>query len=440
MITAFLAKNHSGKLARILLTLITAGSGLAESVAQQAPDPFITGDRLYADVKKYVALGEHRTATEADYATSAWLNDRFKQKGFKTNYVPFPVKQFFPQKSSVILGPISINAFPLWFVHETGPLTVNAQFVDPRRGDSVNGKIALVRFPAPGGQLSPAHAAPLEKMIEQGVKGIVIISEGTTGEIVAFNTFGGQKPWKVPVVLVAPKDSTSLLDAIHKTVSLSIQGSFKAQEARNLTAQIGNGSRYIIISTPISGWFRCGGERGPGVAIFNALADWVGENYRQYPAYTFLFTANSGHELDFLGSHIFLHGNAPKPAQVALWLHLGAGIATYDWKATGASFQKIERAPDQRNIMFSPSLEQAVQKGFAGLPGKRVKVKDGAMGEMGEVAGAGYRNFYGVAYAHRFHHVRSDDETNTSPKLLEEAALAIRRTLEIALSANYSLN
>lgn len=31
----------------------------------------------------------------------------------------------------------------------------------------------------------------------------------------------------------------------------------------------------LAVSTPTSGWFNCGGERGPGIAVFLSLVSWL---------------------------------------------------------------------------------------------------------------------------------------------------------------------
>ncbi len=63
---------------------------------------------------------------------------------------------------------------------------------------------------------------------------------------------------------------------------------------------------WVIISTPQSGWFTCGGERGPGIAMSRALSEWAAQ--KNFPV-RWLFIATSGHEWTDFGADIF-HQNA----------------------------------------------------------------------------------------------------------------------------------
>jgi methylglyoxal synthase len=62
------------------------------------------------------------------------------------------------------------------------------------------------------------------------------------------------------------------------------------------------------------------------------LAEWVSKNPSQLADYTFVFTGNSGHELDNHGANVFAEKAAPKPEDTRLWIHLGATIAAKAWK------------------------------------------------------------------------------------------------------------
>jgi hypothetical protein len=81
---------------------------------------------------------------------------------------------------------------------------------------------------------------------------------------------------------------------------------------------------HHVISTPSSGWFHCAGERGPGIAIWLALARW--SSHRESTV-RYTFVASSGHEIGEQGMRSFLASQAPRPSEVDIWLHLGASIA-----------------------------------------------------------------------------------------------------------------
>lgn len=74
----------------------------------------------------------------------------------------------------------------------------------------------------------------------------------------------------------------------------------------------------ILLTTPLSGWFRCAGERGTGIAVMLAVAERLAAE-----GVPILVNGNSGHELVDLGAHRFAE---TKPAARAIF-HFGASVA-----------------------------------------------------------------------------------------------------------------
>jgi hypothetical protein len=427
--------------------LVTVGAVLLNIISlssfAQSEETIFSGKNLFADVKKYVAFGDHRTATTADYQTSAWLEEVLSENGFQTSFFEFPVKQFFPEKTTFTIDNKDYEVFPLWPVLEKENLGAHGILIDAdglKDKTKLKGKLALTRLPAPGGQTTEQTYEQLQPLIEAGAVGIVAITESTTGELVAYNTLASIGPWEVPVVQIAPVHSTALKKAAQKkrTGTIQIEGTFKDVQARNVYGTIGNGNQYVVISTPISGWFACGGERGPGIAIWNALAAWLKEHHKEYP-YTFLFTANSGHELNNLGAEVFLEKQAPKPEQTRLWVHLGAAIATRAWKEDNGLYYLTDEPDENRNIFYTPSIAQNFEKIFNPVKARKVlcnaenKNVISRIGETGVVIAHDYPNVLGFAYLHRYHHIASDDERFTSPGLLEAIGLSIRNFIQTEL-------
>ncbi|MDB5158802.1 MAG: hypothetical protein JWR50_3509 [Mucilaginibacter sp.] len=403
------------------------------SYAQQKPaaDEF-NGDALFSNVKKFVKFGIHRTGTPGDYATSEWLGSELKSYGYKVNYLAFPLKQFFLESASVQAGQHKVEAFPLWYVNDKIKQDISGKLVDARSNttkETLGHNIALTRLSG-GGQLDAANVSRLKGLIAAGASAVIAISENISGEIVASNAQKDQTPWAVPIVIVAPKDSAALLSNLSKTVSIKVKGTFKQINARNVYGTIGHGDKYVVISTPISGWFTCGGERGPGVATWLALAKWAAS--AKLP-YTFIFTGNSGHELAGLGANAFLDKLAPSADKTALWVHLGAGIATLQWKQTVNGLQKLNTVDAKRNIIYTPSVKTAFDAAFKDIPANKREVNGQPVGELVYVAKKGYKNYAGAAYSHPFFHVKSDDEYTTSPAILHEIALAFKNFIQTDL-------
>jgi len=395
---------------------------------------FFAGNKLYSTVQKFVDLGEHRTGTPTDLSTSEWLGKELKASGYDVQYTEFSLKQFFFESALVTdQKKNAYKAFPLWYVSDSIKLDIDGVLVNSASNPTnVRGKVVLVNFSAGaegqgGGQLIKR----LNVLIDAGAKGIIGYQENAAGEISAINAPRVPKPWRVPVVLVSPADGKKLVASEGQTIKVSVKGTFKNVTARNVYGKIGNGEQHIVISTPISGWFTCGGERGPGVAIWLALAKWVAA---QKLPYTFVFTANSGHELGFLGAHQFLEHGAPPVDKTKLWVHLGAGVATRSWKPTPSGLVKENTVDVNRNFFYTASVKSSFESAFKDLAGNKWEVKEKAGGELTAVIAKGYPNAVGITYAHPYFHMKNDDASKTSPEILEEAALAFKNFIQNEVS------
>ena len=127
-----------------------------------------------------------------------------------------------------------------------------------------------------------------------------------------------------------------------------------------MIARLDRGRRTIMVTTPSSGWFHCAGERGPGIALWLALARWAAQ---RKSAVSYQFVASSGHELDGVGLREFMRREPPRQADLLCWLHLGAGIATYDYKKTENGLERLGAASPLRKLysveQFVPALKEA---------------------------------------------------------------------------------
>jgi hypothetical protein len=378
----------------------------------------------------YYNLGEHRTASEADLRTSQWLLEQLRIAGIKATFQPFSLRQFSVRQIRLAIGEKSIRAFPLWFPTSTGkgPAIGELALFDKKASVSMRGKIGLVSFPPSAGAVQRDHSEIILAAARTGALAVVGVTEGATKEIIALNSPAGASPWPIPVVLVGPRDEPELIAAARSNarVSLLLEGDDDLDaRAKNVVARVDRGKDLIVVSTPQSGWFRCAGERGPGIALFLGLARWVS---RRPSGASFLFVSTSGHELGGLGMRAFLKELAPGPERVLCWIHLGAGIATYSWEESASGLKKLREADSKRYLMTSPALVPLLTTTFAGLPGL-TPVVDRAVGEFEFMLKAGYRTF-GIAAGHRFHHTPADSPEMTGPEILEPVARAVVKTIE----------
>lgn len=392
----------------------------------------LSGAKLYEDVIAYYNLGEHRTASEVDLQTSQWLLEQLRAAGLKATFQSFSLRQFFIRQTRLAISEKTIRAFPLWFPRSTGSGLIGGNLALVERGaalESLRGKVGLVKFPASAGTaVQRVHAETILAAAKAGASAVVAVTESATKEIVALNSPAGAEPWPIPVVLVGQRDDPALWAAAGSAAraSLMLDGEDDSDaKAKNVIARVDRGKDLIVVSTPQSGWFRCAGERGPGIAMFLGLARWAS---RRPSGASFLLVSTSGHELGGLGMRAFLEELAPPPDRVLCWLHLGAGIATYSWEETAAGLKRLREPDSRRLLMTSPDLVPLLTTTFAGLPGLTPNV-DRAVGEYEFILKLGYRVF-GLAAGHRFHHTPADSPETTGPEILEPAGMALVRTIE----------
>jgi hypothetical protein len=367
------------------------------------PQHFMTGEFLFNDVKAYSALGEHRTAGKADRDTSAWLARQLEGFGFTSKLLPFRVRQFQFDSASLMVSGRSIPCFPLWLPRATGPVRA------PIARAAVKDCVAIVRLPK-GGAMTAAHRAVIQPPIDQGAAAIIGVTPSDSGELVALNSTADAEPWPVPILLVGPPEEMTLRGATE--VAISIQGREEARaEAFETVGEIGAGKKRIVISTPSSGWFHCAGERGPGIALWLALARW--SSHRESNV-RYTFVASSGHELGEQGMHSFLAGPAPRPDEVSVWLHLGASIAA--------------RGSTRRLMTNRKEWLPVLSRNFGSISGLNPEVTDAPPGELAQLAKLGYRCF-GIAGGHTLFHSPGDLPVTTSAAMLEPVGQSLLRTI-----------
>jgi hypothetical protein len=369
------------------------------------PQHFMTGELLLNDVQAYSALGEHRTAGKVDRDTSAWLAKQLEGFGLTTKLAPFRVRQFQFESARLAVNGRSIPCFPLWFPRATGAAPLRATIA---RG-SMKERVGIARLPK-GGSITPTHIAVIQPLIDAGVVAIIGVTPSDTGELVALNCPANAEAWPVPILLVGPAEEANLRGAIE--VAISIQGRDEPRaEAFETVGEIGAGKKRIVVSTPSSGWFHCAGERGPGIAIWLALARWSSHRESNF-RYTFL--ASSGHEIGEQGMHHFLASQAPRPDDVSAWLHLGASIAAH-----GSTRRLMTNRHEWLPILT---------RNFASIADLQPEIPEHPVGELAQLTSLKYPCF-GIAGGHSLFHSVDDLPSTTSAAMLEPVGQALLRTI-----------
>ena len=394
----------------------------------------LSGQALYSDVKTYANFGEHRTGGAADVATSQWVLDELQASGIKTSLQPFALTQFFNVQSELIVDGVNVEAFPHWLPKATEETGIVAPLAYIEKSD-LSGFIAYVTPK----QTGLWHRADISRYAEiaasKGALALIVAVPHPSGEIYVRNA---AKPWlqktlPIPTVVVA-KGSHAVIDKAKRhseTVSLKLLGKLdKKAQANNVIGKINRGNRWIVISTPTSGWFQAAGERGGGVALFLGLARWLSSEDAKHFNHSILFIANSGHELNYMGAHHSMT-LAQDAKDVDRWLHLGASIGARSWQETEQGLQPLAKA-HQYNVLFAhPQLLQQAKNAFSGVPDLTVESTDNLPSANGELVGFindGYQAM-GMVGNHRFFHTPRDIADVTSAELLAPYGEAVKQLI-----------
>ena len=265
------------------------------------------GDQAYEIVRIFSEMGIHRTGTRGDRYTSSWLGSELVVAGADVSFQAFPYHHFDAKVSVRSAGKL-IDAEALYY-----------SFIGERN----------LRNPATG--LVDAHAD--EEVISReidcmvatakvdGYDGLVLATRCPTGDLCAINR-DHRMDLDFPVVLV----SEDILNTI-QTIGADIFFGAKVRKrmAKNIIARFPGptGAQKVALTTPISGWFRCAGERGCGLAIAIFVSKLLSKSF----AVDLLLT--NGHELGMCGGY---HLAQSYDEELEFVLHLGSCIANIDSK------------------------------------------------------------------------------------------------------------
>jgi hypothetical protein len=411
-----------------------ATTSAAAAAKDSGGDPFL-GAKLMRDVDTYVGFGGHRSGSDGDLATSDWFATRWAGLRYAVDQKEFPLPNADTTTAELLAGPERIAGFaqpPLVFTPEdglTGPL---AYWRQDSPAD-VSGRIAVVHFPRAPGALVPqaAYRDAFERCARANALAVVAVMSSPPGEAFAINT-PADMIMDIPVLTIGDKHKPRIEAAMagRQRAKLMIQGPGGYRNARNTIARRGVTGPWVVVSTPQSGWFTCGGERGPGIAMSLALSEWAAQ--RDFPV-RFLFVATSGHEWTDFGAHLFHESDAPDPKDTALWFHLGASFGARAYRETTQGLQPLDAPNPTRSLMLTEDLMASAKTAFAGQVTIEQPLKADvatALGEYRLVAEKGYPSSAGFWGAHALFHTPVDGAEATSGALMEPIARAVAKVIE----------
>lgn len=384
-------------------------------------------------LERYAGFGDKAAGGPGDNASGEWIEGELQALGYVCRRQPFEVPAYEGEAPTLSIAGAKATLIPQAIVQPTPGIT-GPMFV-PGRG---SGQIALLVLPFARWSTAKGEVARrVTAAATAGAKAAIIVTTGPTGEALALNTPVDKPLFDIPAAVLAPRDADPFVEAAFKGAAATfvMPGRSIRRRAFNVTATLKQTTgKWLVISTPRSGWFGCAGERGSGLAAWLQLVTWAAK--AKLPV-NLALVATSGHEYEYAGGEQFIEHLAPKPADTALWVHLGANVAARDWHERGASLAPLPSADPQRFLLASAPLVEACKAAFAGQPGLEqtyaIDPRQTA-GELASIVQAGYEPAIGIFGAHRFHHARGDDLRCVSPALIPPVADAFAQVIERALT------
>ena len=425
-------------------TLLKAG--LAAPIALQAgsaaagpKDLTMFGpERLFADVISYTEAGNKQSGGAGDRWTADWTAKRLAAAGFEVERQPFDVPWFEASRCELVLGGLGVPLAAQPLAIETNEAGLEAPLRLVEAAGRLDGAIAVLRLPYRrwSSLVDRAASEPLADALARGASAVILVTIGPTSEALLLNAPADRPASDKPLALLAPRLAAPVIEAARygSTAKLMLRGRGGWRPAQNVIGRrVHPGRPWLVVSTPRSGWTDCAGERGPGIAIWLALADWMP---RAFPQHSLLFVCNSGHEYENLGASHIVEKVGPPTGDTAFWLHLGANAATRDYQETPGRLLPLPSADPYRFLMTSPEFVDRAREIFKGQPGLEMAYpsSEGTAGELSEVIKAGYPRHAGIFGAHRHHHAATDDLSTVAPEPLAATARGFRDLLTASVA------
>jgi hypothetical protein len=393
-------------------TLLFATQPIAGVAAQNMPSrsPKILSD----DVAHYVKLGEHRAGTEVELQTAQWLKQRLQGLSYATKLDPFPIETLLQPSGHLRVGDFTVNAFPQWLPPATTLGKPISNRILPLDAFDTTPAIRIVtkaiaftanwipRLDAMVTEAKKKNAAALVIAIDHSADGLFVCNQHS------------HDAFPIPVALVGKRDLKALVEigqiSSGPQAELQLNGQPTKASAYNVVAQKSGVGKTIVISTPLTGWFRCGAERGPGIALWLRAAAMLATSQRPI-----LLLGTGSHEFGHFGMEHALAQTIPKPNEVALWLHFGASLG-----ATKLDTQYRFKSPQA--LVARPATEAIARATLSANLPIYVPGTATTLGEAGQVIAAGYEQFVGMSGFFPGFHTAEDKGESIDFDILEKIA------------------
>ena len=286
--------------------------------------------RIAGYISDYDAQGIHRTGTEVDLKSAAWLSELIKGMGLEAKLNPLPLERINILKAQITVEGRQLEGVPMF---DCGAYTDSKGITGKLGGiNDSDADIGVGLVPPLPSDDGAARFTEARKT--RGFKAMVSITTGPSDSngLFLMNAFQFSEPFGPPVLQVSTRDGEWLQEAVRagKTATVIVHAERVATEAFNVETRVEGTNPTLaplVVFTPRSGWWQCASERGGGIAAWLEL---VRAMQQVRPERDVLFIANTGHELHHLGMNHFLASHPTLLNEAFAWIHLGANFAAAD--------------------------------------------------------------------------------------------------------------
>ncbi|MGH1490490.1 MAG: hypothetical protein ACRBK7_14065 [Acidimicrobiales bacterium] len=304
-------------------------------------------DGLYKIVEAYAGFGDHHTGSEADRQTTDWLASVLQnlgtggplaateagfavEAGFEIE-VDLPSYEFerYICRATLLADGQPVPMVPVFYSGRGSYRTDRLEVVELDRsivGPAESLDELIERSDLTGATDDQAHDGRALVVALNGPEDLPVQANRIPWE-------AGQSAANQPAPVAAGRPAVIIpgnwADRVRAGAQLDFEAATETTTSRNVVAELGSPDNPgVIITTPLTGWTRCAGERGTGLATALAMAANLASDYRVQ------FIACSGHELDHIGMQHHLSKNDVSGRPV---IHLGASVGAVDRMPDGST-------------------------------------------------------------------------------------------------------
>lgn len=247
---------------------------------------------------------------------------RIQQLGLEAVLERFPLSRVDPVQAYVQIGQRRVEGVPVF----------DGTFTD---ATGIRGRLGLLGTEADIAvtEVSPvsntAKTEEFQNARRSGrYKAIIALTRGGQPGLALVNAIEFTSPFGSPVLQIASEEASWLETQAKQGTEAVLVAQVRRTDvdAWNVTTTLkGQESSLapLVVTTPLSGWWHCAGERGGGLAcwleVMKALC-------AKKSARDVVFVSSSGHELGYLGQKFFLAQQPSLVKTARVWLHFGANI------------------------------------------------------------------------------------------------------------------